>query len=284
MSSSAESLRGELRANLPLTQAVKAADELYYHNKQLYSGGVKPEYSSGGGTTQQGGNQKEQSPTASKLKQTIEAAKQTVSQALQEGGASGGSVDSGALRSLQQDVESLKSENKQLRQEITNIHETLKKLNIQLPAAASSTSQQQKAPAKEDDGVDEDFDLFGSDEDEEEDEEKKRITEERLKAYAEKKSKKPGVIAKSSVMLDVKPWDDETDLKEMEGLVRSIEMDGLVWGASKLVPLAYGIQKLQILCTIEDEKVSVDADLVERIQDEFADHVQSVDIAAFNKI
>jgi len=130
--------------------------------------------------------------------------------------------------------------------------------------------------------ADDDFDLFG--EDSEEDEEKKRVTEERLKAYAEKKSKKPGVIAKSSVMLDVKPWDDETDLKEMESLVRGIQMDGLNWGASKLVPVGYGIQKLQILCTIEDEKVSVDVDLVERIQEEFEDHVQSVDIAAFNKI
>lgn len=59
--------------------------------------------------------------------------------------------------------------------------------------------------------ADDDFDLFG--EDSEEDEEKKRVTEERLKAYAEKKSKKgPGPVAKSSVMLDVKPWDDETDV------------------------------------------------------------------------
>lgn len=62
-------------------------------------------------------------------------------------------------------------------------------------------------------------------------------------------------------------------LKEMESLVRGIQMDGLNWGASKLVPVGYGIQKLQILCTIEDEKVSVDVDLVERIQEEFEDHV-----------
>merc|ERR1711909_133380 len=51
--------------------------------------------------------------------------------------------------------------------------------------------------------------------DEEESEEKKRITEERLKAYAEKKSKKPALIAKTSVLFDVKPWDDETDMDEM---------------------------------------------------------------------
>lgn len=37
--------------------------------------------------------------------------------------------------------------------------------------------------------ADDDFDLFGSD-DEEEDEEKKKIVEERLKAYADKKSVK----------------------------------------------------------------------------------------------
>ena len=58
-----------------------------------------------------------------------------------------------------------------------------------------------------------------------------KLKEERLKAYAEKKSKKPALIAKSSIVLDVKPWDDETDMKEMEVKVRSIAMDGLVWGA-----------------------------------------------------
>lgn len=128
---------------------------------------------------------------------------------------------------------------------------------------------------------DDDVDLFGSD-DEEEDAEAARIREERVAAYAAKKSKKPALIAKSSVLLDVKPWDDETDMKEMEKNVRTIEMDGLLWGASKLVPVGYGINKLQIMCVIEDDKVSIDL-LTEKIQ-EFEDFVQSVDIAAFNKI
>lgn len=127
---------------------------------------------------------------------------------------------------------------------------------------------------------DDDVDLFGSDE--EEDEEANKIREERLAAYAAKKSKKPVLIAKSSVLLDVKPWDDETDMKEMENHVRTIEMDGLLWGVSKLVPVGYGINKLQIICVIEDDKVSIDL-LTEKIQD-FEDFVQSVDIAAFNKI
>ena len=71
------------------------------------------------------------------------------------------------------------------------------------PAAkptAKAPAKPAPAPAEEED---DDVDLFGSS-DEEESEEKKRITEERLKAYHEKKSKKPQVIAKTSVLLDVK--------------------------------------------------------------------------------
>lgn len=43
----------------------------------------------------------------------------------------------------------------------------------------------------------------------------------------------PTVIAKSSLLIDVKPWDDETDMAELERLVRTVEMDGLVWGQGK---------------------------------------------------
>lgn len=39
---------------------------------------------------------------------------------------------------------------------------------------------------------------------------------------------------KSSVLLDVKPWDDETDMKKLEEAVRSVEMPGLLWGAGML--------------------------------------------------
>ena len=128
---------------------------------------------------------------------------------------------------------------------------------------------------------DDDVDLFGSDE-EEDDAEKKRITEERLAAYAAKKSKKPALIAKTSVLLDVKPWDDETDMSKMLEMVKSVEMDGLVWGANKLVPIGYGINKLQVMAVVEDEKVSIE-ELSEKIES-FEDYVQSVDVAAMNKI
>lgn len=44
--------------------------------------------------------------------------------------------------------------------------------------------------------------------------------------------------------------------------------------AAKLVPLAYGINKLQISCVVEDEKVSVD-ELQEKLQ-EIEDYVSII--------
>lgn len=145
------------------------------------------------------------------------------------------------------------------------------------PGAKSAAAAPASKPADDDD---DDVDLFGSDD--EEDEAAEKIKAERIKAYSEKKSKKPALIPKSSIVLDVKPWDDETNMEDMEKAVKSISCEGLIWGQSKFVPLAYGIKKLQIGCVIEDDKVSVDW-LTEEIQN-FEDLVQSVDIAAFNKI
>uniref|UniRef100_A0A3Q3AGH0 Eukaryotic translation elongation factor 1 delta b (guanine nucleotide exchange protein) n=1 Tax=Kryptolebias marmoratus TaxID=37003 RepID=A0A3Q3AGH0_KRYMA len=143
---------------------------------------------------------------------------------------------------------------------------------------SGSIDQKTSAPVKEDEDDDDDIDLFGSDEDEE----AEKLKEQRLKEYAAKKAKKPAVIAKSSILLDVKPWDDETDLAKLEECVRSVQADGLLWGTSKLVPVGYGIKKLQIACVVEDDKVGTD--LLEEEITKFEDYVQSVDVAAFNKI
>ena len=68
-------------------------------------------------------------------------------------------------------------------------------------------------------------------------------------------------------------------MNDIERVVRSIEADGLVWGAckgyqfgigyqfffgllAKLVPVGYGINKLQIACVVEDDKVDLCATVV----------------------
>ncbi|KAJ5682220.1 Elongation factor 1-beta [Penicillium macrosclerotiorum] len=129
---------------------------------------------------------------------------------------------------------------------------------------------------------DEEEDLFGSDS-EEEDAAVVAERNKRLEDYKAKKAAKgPKPAAKSLVTLEVKPWDDETNLEEMEANVRAIEMDGLVWGASKLVAVGFGIKKLQINLVVEDEKVSTD-ELQSQIEED-EDHVQSTDIAAMQKL
>lgn len=149
------------------------------------------------------------------------------------------------------------------------------------PEAAEVTVNPAAAPEKaEEGGDDDDVDLFGSDE--EEDAEAAKIREERLAEYRKKKEAKPKVAAKSIVTMDVKPWDDETDMAALEAAVRGIEKDGLVWGASKLVPVGFGIKKLQINLVVEDEKISLD-ELQEDIQG-FEEWVQSSDIAAMQKL
>merc|ERR1739847_241151 len=133
---------------------------------------------------------------------------------------------------LMKKLGALEVENKELKK----VTDDLKSLVLSLQARvdkldggkASAPAPAKAAPAPAED--DDDVDLFGSS-DEEDDEEKKRITEERLKAYHEKKSKKPKVIAKTSVLFDVKPWDDETDMDAVLTQCKTIEMEGLVWGA-----------------------------------------------------
>ncbi|POR31025.1 Elongation factor 1-beta [Tolypocladium paradoxum] len=148
------------------------------------------------------------------------------------------------------------------------------------PEVAEVTLNPAKAPAAADED-DDDVDLFGSD-DEEEDAEAARVREERLAEYRKKKEAKPKAAAKSVVTMDVKPWDDETDMVALEAAVRGIEKDGLVWGASKLVAVGFGIKKLQINLVVEDDKISLD-ELQEQIQD-FDDYVQSSDVAAMQKL
>merc|ERR1719187_1508378 len=89
-----------------------------------------------------------------------------------------------------------------------------------IPCAKVAPPVQSVKVVEENGDDDDDIDLFGSDE--EEDAEAERLKQERVDAYAAKKAKKPVLIAKSSILLDVKPWDDETDMAELEKCVRSV--------------------------------------------------------------
>merc|ERR1712088_396864 len=166
--------------------------------------------------------------------------------------------------------------------------EILEKQGAFTPEAAAPAKAAAAKVEEDDDDDDDDDDFFASSDDE--DEETKKAAEElkakRVAEYnarkAAKEEKKGKVIAKSSITFDVKPWDDETDLDALLVKIKAIQMEGLVWGTALKKPLAYGIFKLSVVCVVEDDKVGSD-DLTEKIEG-FEDEVQSVNIAAFQKI
>merc|ERR1712160_86260 len=167
-------------------------------------------------------------------------------------------------------------------------------------APAPKQAKGKKAPAAKkeevkvvevvEDDLDED-DLFAEDSDEAAAAEAKDLAaslrgkafEAKKKAAAEAAGKAP-LEAKSLIIYEVKPVDDETDLQVLgKRILSEIVQDGLFWKTEfKTAPIAYGIEKLIIGATIIDAKVSTD-DVQEKIE-EMDDMVQSVDIQSFNKL
>ena len=95
--------------------------------------------------------------------------------------------------------------------------------------------------------------------------------------------KKEKDVEKSLVVLEVKPWEADTDLEMVWREIIKFEKEGLTWGASfKLEPVAYGIKKLVMTCTIVDSLIVMD-DITEAIE-ALEEFVQSVQVASMNKI
>lgn len=71
-----------------------------------------------------------------------------------------------------------------------------------------------------------------------------------------------------------------------DGLIKKIlalEIEGLVWNQEpKILDVAYGVQKLQVGCVIEDDKVLTD-DVFDKIT-AWEDDVQSVDMVSMQKL
>lgn len=133
----------------------------------------------------------------------------------------------------------------------------------------------------------------------------RRLKEEKdARDVKEGKTKKEKVkaVEKSLVVLEVKPWEADTDLKLVWSKIKEYQQEGLSWGESyKLEPVAFGIMKLVMTATIVDRsyciilyyyhfvtwmscrsKVLMD-DITDNIES-LEDLVQSVTIASMNKI
>ena len=155
-------------------------------------------------------------------------------------------------------------------------------------SASAAPAATMEVDSDSDSDSDSDLDLFGEmTEEEKEAAEKKKAVIAAAKARAAEKEKK----CKSLIIMDIKPWDDETDLDVMEKTVRDITYDGLLWGQCKRVTFAFGMKKLQMTAVIEDTKIPsfdeiIEKDILLLDEDEEvqSDYVQSVDILSFNKL
>ena len=139
------------------------------------------------------------------------------------------------------------------------------------------------------------------------------------KKAAANKGKKRRPPERSEIILDVKPFDDQTDLEALAAKIKGTTLESLrdtefpgpnedgetwdflekeaqkideritlqtghSWGANhQLEPMAFGIKKLRVQCVVENELVGSDL-LVDLIQETWPDEVQSVDVASFQKM
>mmetsp|Transcript_21007 Transcript_21007/g.18336 ORF Transcript_21007/g.18336 Transcript_21007/m.18336 type:complete len:138 (-) Transcript_21007:130-543(-) len=133
--------------------------------------------------------------------------------------------------------------------------------------------KEKKQPKEEED------DLFGDDNAED----AAKLEKMKKEKEEEAKKKKKAVVAKSIVIFDVKVFEEDQDFDDLAKRILAIEVDGLMWRTQyNIIEIAYGMKKLQMGCTIEDDKVSTD-DLFDKIQ-EWDDEVQSCDIVSFQKV
>ncbi|GCA62038.1 hypothetical protein KIPB_000788 [Kipferlia bialata] len=135
-------------------------------------------------------------------------------------------------------------------------------------------------------------DLFGGDEEihdsdyeAEERIRKAALEHNKAKAARDAAAGKKKAAAQSMIVLEIKPYDEETDLKKLAESIRNkITKEGLKWGEDTLADMAFGLQKLIFPLSIVDDLVSIDDDVIMVIEEEFEDDVQSIEIAAFNKL
>ena len=156
------------------------------------------------------------------------------------------------------------------------------------PSGAASSSAAKPAASDDMD------DMFGDDDDEDEEEsaaDKARAArmaaalklKQEADAKKEKKEAKAKPIEKSLVVLEVKPWEADTDLKGLWEQIVAKEIEGLKWGEKfELQPVAFGIFKLVMTCSIVDSVVLMD-DVTECIEG-FEEYVQSCQMVSMNKI
>lgn len=124
----------------------------------------------------------------------------------------------------------------------------------------------------------EEDDLFGSD-----DEETKAKNFMIFPPSHQPKSQPKKKGGQSIVIFEVRVQEADEDLDALARRIFEIELEGLVWRTDyKIEDHVYGMKKLVVGCTIEDDLVATE-DFIEKIE-EWDEIVSSTDIIAFQKV
>lgn len=86
-------------------------------------------------------------------------------------------------------------------------------------------------------------------------------------------------------MFNVKVFEFEQDLTALaEKIKTTIKVEGLVWNQEvNIVPIAFGMNMLELGCVIEDDKVSIEED-VYNVLYSWENEIQSIDTVNFQKL
>lgn len=84
--------------------------------------------------------------------------------------------------------------------------------------------------------------------------------------------------------MNFKVFEQEQNLDDLAKKIMEVVVDGLIWRPEySKKPIAFGMEKLEIGCVIEDDKVGTD-DLFEKLQGKWEEEIQSIDIVQFQKL
>ena len=162
-------------------------------------------------------------------------------------------------------------------------------------AAKKKADEAAKAAKADDDEDDFDWGDDGDDQDEGDDEDGPSFAEKKMASMslkeraelaqkmkkAEERLAKKEAAQKMQVILEVKPWEAEQDLKALwKKIVDNVKVEGAVWGEGcTLVDVAFGIQKIVMSVIVGMDVVMDDiTDPIEAMEDD----VQSCGVASMN--
>mmetsp|Transcript_8024 Transcript_8024/g.15932 ORF Transcript_8024/g.15932 Transcript_8024/m.15932 type:complete len:180 (-) Transcript_8024:352-891(-) len=160
--------------------------------------------------------------------------------------------------------------------------EAFSSITLKDDEAEFAGKEEAAAAAPKEDAGDDDFDddLFGDD-----DEEAEKALAEKMAAEKAARKAGKGKGERSLIVLEVKPFDAETDLEELAKGIKKFEHEGIQnWGKEhKLMPVAFGIKKLAISAVVYDDLMGVDG-LSDMIEEKYGDLIQSIDVQAMSKV